>query len=38
VIAERAEPIAPHLDHAAVEEVLKKAKLDAGLKELGVWK
>lgn len=38
VIAERAEPIAPHLNHAAVEEILKKAKLDAGLKELGVWK
>ncbi len=38
VIAERAEPIAPHLDHAAVGEILKKAKLEEGLKELGVWK
>jgi len=31
-IAERTEPIAGHIDHAAVGEILKKAHLD-----MGVW-
>jgi carboxypeptidase Q len=37
-IAERPDPIAPHLDHAATAEILKKAKLDEFLTDLGVWK
>ncbi|MEK6324077.1 MAG: M20/M25/M40 family metallo-hydrolase [Acidobacteriota bacterium] len=36
-IAERAEPIAPHIDHKAVGELLKKAKLDEFLKAMGIW-
>ncbi|MBZ5721854.1 MAG: M20/M25/M40 family metallo-hydrolase [Acidobacteriia bacterium] len=36
-IAEDARPIAPHLDHAAVGEILKKAGLDEFLKSVGVW-
>lgn len=36
-IAERAEPIAPHISHAAGGELLKKAKLDDFLKALGIW-
>lgn len=37
-IADNLTPIAPKLDHAAVGEILKKAKLDNFLKELGLWK
>jgi hypothetical protein len=36
-IAERADPIAPHIDHAAVGEILKKAHLDEFLKAVGAW-
>jgi carboxypeptidase Q len=36
-VGERAEPIAKHIDHAAVGEILKKAKLDEFLKVIGVW-
>jgi hypothetical protein len=36
-IAERTEPIAPHIDHKEVGEILKKAKLDDFLKAIGVW-
>jgi carboxypeptidase Q len=38
VIAERAEPIAPRLDRTATAEILKKAKLDAFLTDIGAWK
>ena len=38
VIAEDAKPIAPHLDHAAVAEILKKANLDEMLNSVGQWK
>jgi len=31
-------PIAPHIDHAAVGEILKDAKLDELLEHVGVWK
>jgi len=37
-IGEKAEPIAPHIDHAAVGEILKKAKLDEFLKAIDLWK
>jgi carboxypeptidase Q len=37
-IAQSATPIAPHIDHAAVSEILKKAKLDELLEHVGVWK
>jgi hypothetical protein len=37
VIAERAEPIAPRLDHQAVGEIVKKANLEGFLKAVGVW-
>jgi hypothetical protein len=36
-IAERSEPIAPHINHSAVGEILKKAKVDEFLKSIGVW-
>jgi len=36
-IAERSEPIAPHINHAAVGEILKKAKVDEFLKSVGIW-
>jgi hypothetical protein len=36
-IAERTEPIAGHIDHAAVGEILKKAHLDELLKAMGAW-
>jgi hypothetical protein len=36
-IAERAEPIARRLDHAAVGEILKKANLVEFLKAVGAW-
>jgi len=37
-IAESEQPIAHHIDHAAVGEILKKAKLDELLEHVGVWK
>src|ERR1700686_3777502 len=37
-IAQSETPIAPHIDHAAVEEILKKAKLEELLEHVGVWK
>jgi len=37
-IAQSETPIAPHIDHAAVSEILKKAKLDEMLEHVGVWK
>jgi carboxypeptidase Q len=37
-IAQSETPIAPHLEHAAVGEILKKAKLDEMLEHVGVWK
>lgn len=37
VIAQREQPIGPHLDHAAVGEILKKAQLDGYLSAHGVW-
>jgi carboxypeptidase Q len=37
-IAQSETPIAPHIDHAAVGEILKKAKLDEMLVNVGVWK
>lgn len=38
VLAENDKPIAPHLDHAAVGEIVKKAGLEDLLKEANVWK
>ncbi len=37
-IAQSETPIAPHIDHAAVAEILKKAKLEELLEYVGVWK
>jgi len=37
-IAQADQPIAPHLDHAAVGEILKKAALDQFLVDMGIWK
>ena len=37
-IAEQPEPIAPHIDHKAVADILKKAGLDGFLTSVGVWK
>ena len=37
-IAQDPKPIAPHLDHAAVAEILKKAGLDDMLTSTGQWK
>ncbi len=37
-IAQSENPIAPHIDHAAVGEILKGAKLDELLEYVGVWK
>ncbi len=37
-IAQSETPIAPHIDHAAVGEILKKAKLDEMLTNVGAWK
>ncbi|HXG93880.1 MAG TPA: M20/M25/M40 family metallo-hydrolase [Blastocatellia bacterium] len=36
-LAERSAPIAPHIDHAAVGEILRKANLERFLKAVGVW-
>jgi len=38
VIAEAPKPIAGHIDHAAVAEILKKAGLDQLLTDVGQWK
>jgi carboxypeptidase Q len=37
-IAQSETPIAPHIDHQAVGEILKKAKLEEMLEHVGVWK
>jgi len=37
-LAESEKPIARHIDHEAVEEILKNAKLDELLEHVGVWK
>jgi hypothetical protein len=37
-VAQSETPIAPHIDHDAVAEILKKAKLDELLEHVGVWK
>ena len=37
-MAQTPEPIAPHIDHAAVGQILKKADLDEFLSQLGFWK
>jgi len=37
-LAQSETPIAPHIDHQAVEEILKKAKLEDLLINVGVWK
>jgi len=37
-LAQTDKPIAPHLDHKAVGEILKNAKLDGLLTYVGVWK
>jgi len=36
-IAQNPNPIAPHLDHAAVGEIVKKASLEDMLKDAGAW-
>ena len=38
VISENPKPIAAHIDHAAVAEIIKKDGLDVLLKEVGQWK
>jgi hypothetical protein len=38
VIANDSKPIAPHIDHAAVAEILKSNNLDKMLTEVGQWK
>ncbi len=37
-IAQSETPIAPHIDHEAVREILKNAKLDDMVENVGVWK
>lgn len=37
-LAESEKPIAPHLDHAAVAEILKNTKLEEMVANIGVWK
>jgi carboxypeptidase Q len=37
-ISQRAQAIAPHIDHAAVADILKKADLDTFLTQIGAWK
>lgn len=37
-IAQQEQPIAPHIDHAAVGEIIRKAGLEDLLKNIGVWK
>lgn len=38
VIAQSETPIAPHIDHDAVGEIVKKAKLEEMLENVGLWK
>ena len=38
VVAQSQSPIAPHIDHASVGDILKEAKLDELLEHVGVWK
>jgi len=38
VLANHETPIAPHLDHAAVAEIVKKAGIEDLLKEEHLWK
>jgi carboxypeptidase Q len=38
LIAQQDQPIAPHIDHEAVAEIIKKAKLEDMLVNVGVWK
>ena len=38
VVAQDPKPIAPHIDHAAVAQILKKAELDGLLTFVGQWK
>lgn len=38
VIAQSDAPIAPHIDHAAVGEILRRAKLEELLVNVGIWK
>jgi hypothetical protein len=38
VVAQDPKPIAPHIDHAAVAQILKKAELDDLLSFVGQWK
>jgi carboxypeptidase Q len=37
-LAQTEKPVAPHIDHAAIAEILKGAKLEELLEHLGVWK
>jgi carboxypeptidase Q len=37
-VAQSETPIAPHIDHAAVGEILKNAKLEEMVEHVGVWK
>lgn len=37
-IAQSETPIAPHIDHAAVGEIIKRAKLEDMLVNVGIWK
>jgi carboxypeptidase Q len=37
-IAQSDKPIAPHIDHPAVAEIIKKAKLEDMLEHVGAWK
>jgi carboxypeptidase Q len=37
-IAQNPQPLAAHIDHAAVAEILKKADLDELLRDVGLWK
>jgi hypothetical protein len=37
-IVQKPQPIASHIDHAAVADILKKADLDTFLTQVGAWK
>jgi len=37
-VAESDKPIAPHIDHAAVREILRNTRLDELVENVGVWK
>jgi hypothetical protein len=36
-LAQESQAIAPHINHAAVGEILKKANLDEALVQIGAW-